>query len=63
VSAQNEDRATRDLELTTDEADSVKGGVIPGDPGGAALGRAPAGHKRKKRRKRNLNIGPYKGKH
>ena len=55
-----------DLELTSDEADRVKGGVFPVEPYGddAVTGRIVTGHKKKKKHKKHqTQIGPYKGKH
>lgn len=63
MSADSEGREdARDLELTTEEADRVKGGVLPID-GGAGGTSYIAGRKKRKKRKKQNTIGPYKGKH
>ena len=62
MSAESEDRTgTRDLDLTADEADRVKGGRLDPGPGGAWAANQVLRKKRTKRSK--SEIGPYKGKH
>ena len=66
MSAESEGReGTRDLELTSEDADRVKGGMLPIDGGGAGGASDIVSHKKRKRRKRkNQNqVGPYKGLH
>jgi hypothetical protein len=65
VSADDEgQKQTQDLELTSDDANLVKGGMLPIDGGGAG-GASHIVHKKRRKRKKHQNseIGPYKGKH
>jgi len=63
VSADEKD--TQDLELTSDDADRVKGGMLPIDGGGAGGASHIVGRKKHKKHKKHKQsgIGPYKGKH
>ena len=63
MSAESEDRTgTRDLDLTEEDADRVKGGRLDPGPGGSWAARAQA-LRRKIKRSKKSEIGPYKGKH
>jgi hypothetical protein len=65
VSAEDEDRRRpEDLEPTPEDADRVKGGVLPIDPvsSDSFVSRIIGGRRRKKK-KQQQQIGPYKGKH
>ena len=63
MSAESEDRTgARDLDPTAEDADRVKGGRLDPGPGGAWAARFQA-LKKKGRRSKKSDIGPYKGKH
>ena len=63
MSAESEDReGAKDLELSPEDADRVKGGRL--DPGGGGGGAAHiVSRKKHKKRSKSSQIGPYKGKH
>jgi hypothetical protein len=66
VSAESEGReGTRDLDLTTEDADRVKGGMLPIDGGAGGTAYIPGTHKKHKKHKKHKNqgVGPYKGNH
>lgn len=55
-------QSEKDLDLTQEEADRVKGGVLPIEGGdNVSSGKSYTG--KKKRKKKQQKIGPYQGKH
>jgi hypothetical protein len=62
MSAESEDRTgARDLDLTAEDADRVKGGRLDPGPGGSWAANQVL--KRRHKRSKKSRIGPYKGKH
>jgi hypothetical protein len=57
----DKDTQAEDLELTGEEADRVKGGMIPIE-GGDTSSTSFSGKKKKKKKKQS-KVGPYGGKH
>ena len=62
MSAEQKSGQAEDLELTQEDADRVKGGVLPIE-GGDNLASGKSYKAKKKRKKKQQKIGSYQGKH
>jgi hypothetical protein len=59
----DKDTQAEDLELTGEEADRVKGGMLPIEGGDTLSSGTSYAGKKKKKKKKQSKIGPYQGKH